>query len=249
VAAFIAEPVLGAGGLVIPPRGYFERLQEMLRRYDILFIVDEIITGFGRTGKMFGSETFDLRPDMITLAKGLSSAYLPISALLVNTVVADALVDGSRKCGGFSHGFTYSGHPVACAVALEALNIYDEIDVAARSRTVGAILRAHLSPLVKRPLVADVRSCGLLAGVELECEGNETGGDIAMQIVERARERGVILRAMGKTIVFAPAVVISPDEIELAVDRFALALTDIAEAPQGHRAGNSKVAEGMRGAK
>jgi 4-aminobutyrate---pyruvate transaminase len=218
IAAFISEPVLGAGGLVIPPCAYFERLQELLHRFDILFIVDEIITGFGRTGKMFGSETFNLKPDMIAVAKGLSAAYLPISALLVNDKVAGALIDGSREFGAFSHGFTYSGHPVACAVALEALTIYDDIDVAAQSRTVGAILRAHLSSLGDHPLVSNIRSCGLLAGVDVEH---------AARVVEQARKHGVILRAMGDTVVFAPAVVMSAHEIELAVERFRLGLNDV----------------------
>lgn len=222
IAAFISEPVLGAGGLVIPPRGYFEGLEKVLRRHDILFIADEIITGFGRTGKMFGSETFNLKPDMITLAKGLSAAYLPISALLVNDDVASALIKGSRDLGAFSHGFTYSGHPVACAVALEALTIYDEIDIAARSRTAGAILRAHLSALGDHPLVRNVRSCGLLAGAEVSQ---------AVRIVEQAHKHGVILRAMGDTIVFAPPAIISAQEIELAVDRFSLALSDVMDLP------------------
>ena len=221
VAAFVTEPVLGAGGLIVPPRAYFDRLQEVLRRHDILLVADEVITGFGRTGRMFGCETFGLRPDMITLAKGLSAAYFPISALLVNDRVAGALVEGSRSFGSFSHGFTYSGHPVGAAVALETLSIYDEIDVPARCRVAGAILRTRLAPLLGHPLVDDVRGCGLLAGIEL-------AGGASASVVARAQEHGLILRAMGDTLVLAPPAVIQPDEIELAVELLERALDDVA---------------------
>ena len=125
IAAFIGEPILGAGGVIIPPADYYHRVQEVLARHDILFIADEVITGFGRTGSMFGTQEFALTPDIITLAKGLSSAYLPISAVMVGKRVTDAIVEGSPKLGSFAHGFTYSGHPVAAAVARETLAILD----------------------------------------------------------------------------------------------------------------------------
>ena len=232
VAAFVSEPVLGAGGLVVPPRAYFDRLQEVLRRHGILFVVDEVITGFGRTGRMFGSETFGLRPDMLVLAKGLSSGYLPISALLVSDEVAAALVEASRAHGSFSHGFTYSGHPVAAAVALEALAIYEEIDVATRARAAGAILRRRLAPLACHPLVGDVRGCGLLAGVELVRDKRTrtpfpVDERVGARVVARAQDHGLILRAMGDTVVFAPPLVIRPHEIEHAVELFSRALDDV----------------------
>ena len=126
VAAFIAEPVMGAGGVIVPPRTYFEKIQKVLKKHDLLFIVDEVICGFGRTGNMFGTETFNLQPDIITMAKALSAGYQPISATIVNDELYQAFVAQSEKIGIFAHGFTYSAHPVACAVALETLNIYQE---------------------------------------------------------------------------------------------------------------------------
>ncbi|MDQ3935483.1 MAG: aminotransferase, partial [Actinomycetota bacterium] len=221
VAAFVSEPVLGAGGVVVPPRAYFDRLQEVLRRHGVLFVVDEVITGFGRTGRMFGSETFGLRPDMLVLAKGLSAGYMPISALLVSEELDAALVEASRRHGSFSHGFTCSGHPVAAAVALEALAIYEEIDVAARARAAGALLRDRLAPLAEHPLVGDVRGCGLLAGVELV-------RGAAARTVARAQAHGLILRAMGDTVAFAPPLVVGPREVELTAELFGRALEDVA---------------------
>src|SRR6202007_133419 len=129
VAAFIAEPVMGAGGVLLPPATYFEKIQAVLRKYDVLFIADEGICGFGRTGNMFGTETFKLRPDIMTVAKALSSAYLPIAALLGNKRIYDGISENPAKIGTFGHGFTYSGHPVSSAVALETLKIYQERDI------------------------------------------------------------------------------------------------------------------------
>ena len=129
VAAFIAEPVMGAGGVIVPPKTYFEKIQAVLRKYDILMVADEVICGFGRTGAMFGSEKFGIQPDIMTIAKALSSAYLPISAMMVNQKVADVVTKNAGKIGTFGHGYTYSGHPVSAAVALETLKIYEERDI------------------------------------------------------------------------------------------------------------------------
>jgi 4-aminobutyrate---pyruvate transaminase len=135
IAAFFAEPVMGAGGAIIPPQGYFEQMQAVLRKYDILFVADEVICGFARTGEMWGSTTYGIRPDMITVAKALSAAMQPISAVLVNDRIHDAMLKQSDKCGNFAHGFTYAGHPVAAAVTLEVQKIYAEIDIVARAKT------------------------------------------------------------------------------------------------------------------
>ena len=124
VAAFIAEPVMGAGGVVVPPKGYFEKIQAVLDQYDILFIVDEVICGFGRTGRMFGSQTYGIRPDTISIAKGLTSAYAPLGAVTVPEEMYQAMLDESRKIGMFAHGFTYGGHPLSCAIGVKALEIY-----------------------------------------------------------------------------------------------------------------------------
>ena len=145
IAAFFAEPVMGAGGGILPPNGYFEKIQAVLRRYDILFVADEVICGFARTGEMWGSQTFGIRPDMMTSAKALSAAMQPISAVLVNARIHDAMLAQSDRYGNFAHGFTYAGHPVAAAVALEVQKIYAEMDVVARAKRLGAALETALS--------------------------------------------------------------------------------------------------------
>ena len=150
IAAFIAEPVNGAGGVIVPPRDYFPRVQEVLRRYDILFIADEVITGFGRTGNMFGCETFAIEPDIMTVAKALSSAYLPISATIISEKIAEAITAHSGKLGNFAHGFTYAGHPVSAAVGLETLKIYAERDIL-QPRQEGRPLSAGEAAGVGRP--------------------------------------------------------------------------------------------------
>src|SRR3954451_14170030 len=144
VAAMWAEPVMGAGGVIVPPAGYFPKIQAVLRKYDVLLVADEVICGFGRTGNYWGSQTFGIQPDLLTCAKALSSSYLPISAVLVNQKVFDVLADESHKIGTFGTGFTYSGHPVPAAVAIETLKIYDEMDLVAHATTVGTFLQREL---------------------------------------------------------------------------------------------------------
>ena len=144
IAAFIAEPVMGAGGVIVPPATYFDKIQPVLKRYDILFIADEVICGFGRTGSMFGTQTYNLQPDIITVAKALSSAYLPIAAVMISEPIYQAMVRQSEKIGTFGHGYTYSGHPVCAAVALETLKIYEERDIVGHVRTVAPHLQDGL---------------------------------------------------------------------------------------------------------
>ena len=167
VAAFIAEPVMGAGGVLLPPATYWEKIQAVLRKYDVLLIADEVICGFGRTGEMWGSITYGLKPDMITCAKALSSGYLPIGAVMLSEAIYQALVKQSEKIGVFSHGFTYSGHPVASAVALETLKIYEEDDMLAHVRSVAPRMQAALRQFADHPLVGEVRGIGLIGAVEL----------------------------------------------------------------------------------
>lgn len=167
VAAFIAEPIMGAGGVILPPASYFEKVQKVLRRHEVLLIADEVITGFARTGVMFGSQTFGLRPDLMTLAKGLSSGYAPIAAVLISGPVFEALASGSGRVGTFGHGFTYSGHPVATAIALETLRIYEEDDVPAQVRKVAPHFAERVWNLAAHPLVGHARAVGLVGVVEL----------------------------------------------------------------------------------
>ena len=232
VAAFIAEPVMGAGGVVVPPRTYYEKIQKVLKKHDVLFIADEVITGFGRTGKMFGTETFDLKPDIITVAKALSSAYLPISATVVSEPIYQALADESDKIGVFAHGYTYSGHPVCCAVALETLKIYEERDIIGHVQKVTPRLQNGLRQrFANHPLVGEIRGLGLVAGVELVADKatkapfdlSQGAGNI---LTAEINKHGLILRQIGDAQAFAPPLVISEGEIDEMLDRFGKGLDD-----------------------
>ncbi|WP_041794682.1 aspartate aminotransferase family protein [Pararhodospirillum photometricum] len=234
VAAFFAEPVMGAGGVILPPGRYFEYIQEVLRKYDILFVADEVICGFGRTGQYWGSQTYDLKPDILTCAKALSSAYLPISAVLVNEKVYQALRTNSGKIGTFGHGYTYSAHPVSAAVALETLRLYDERDILSNVARSGARLQARLRALADHPLVGDARGIGLIGALEMVKDkashaSFEPTLAVGPRIVERAQEHGVILRAMAAdAIAFSPPLIISEAEVDDMMDRFERALNDVA---------------------
>jgi 4-aminobutyrate---pyruvate transaminase len=231
VGGFIAEPVMGAGGGLVPPRTYWEKMQAVLRRHDVLFIADEVICGFGRTGNMWGSETYLLAPDMITCAKALSAGMQPISAVLINERVYQAMLDESRKLGNFAHGFTYAGHPVTTAVALETLAIYDEMDMLGHVRRVGPYLQAALARFATHPLVGDVRGVGLVAGLEFMADKDSRipfaperkVGAIADR---HARNHGLIARAIGDRIAFSPPLIITEAEIDEITERLGQALDD-----------------------
>jgi 4-aminobutyrate---pyruvate transaminase len=245
VAAFIAEPVMGAGGVIIPPLGYFEKIQKVLKKYDVLLIADEVICGFGRTGNMFGSETYGLTPDIMTVAKALSSAYLPISATIINDELYQAFVAQSEKIGVFAHGFTYSAHPVACAVALETLKIYEERDILGHVRKVGPRLQEGLRRFASHPLVGEIRGVGLLAGVELvKDQASKAPFDpkqgVGAIFAARAQEHGLIVRAMVDSVALCPPLIITADEVEEMLRRFGRALEDTAAAVA--RAGLASVA-------
>ena len=231
VAAFIAEPVMGAGGVIPPPRTYFEKIQPVLRKYDVLLIADEVICGFGRTGNMFGTETYGLKPDIITMAKALSSAYLPISATVISEELYQAFVAQSEKIGVFAHGFTYSAHPVCCAVALETLRIYEERDILGHVRAVAPRFLEGLRRFAGRRLVGEVRGVGLVAGVELvkdkatKAPFDPKAGAGAI-MAARAQEHGLIVRAMGDTVALCPPLIITAEEIDEMLRRFGKALDD-----------------------
>jgi len=232
VAAFFAEPVMGAGGVIVPPAGYFPKIQAVLDKYDVLLVADEVICGFGRTGKMFGSETFGLRPDIITVAKGLSSGYLPISGLLLSERVVEPIVAESGKIGTFGHGFTYGGHPVSAAVAVETLKIYAERDILAHVNRVAPALQEGLRGFANHPLVGEVRGIGLIAAIELVADKAskapfDPARGVGAAVVARAQQHGLILRAMGDAIAFSPPLIITEDEIAEMLSRFARALADV----------------------
>ena len=231
VAAFIAEPVMGAGGVIVPPRTYFPQVQAVLKKYDVLTIADEVICGFGRTGRMFGTETFGITPDIMTMAKAITSGYLPLSATVISEEIYRALVRQSGKHGIFAHGYTYSGHPASCAVALEVLDIYEERDLLAHVGRLSPRLMDGLRKLASHPLVGDVRGVGLVAGVELVPDKPGKGtfdpvGSAGSLFVQRAQAHGLIVRNLQDTISLCPPLIISDVEIDELLRRFTRALDE-----------------------
>ena len=231
VAAFIGEPVQGAGGLVIPPETYWPEIQRIVDKYGILFASDEVICGFGRTGQWFGCEHYGTRPDFMTMAKALSSGYLPIGGLMVGDRVADVLID---KGGEFFHGFTYSGHPVACAVAIANLEIFRRERVVERVREETApYLSQRWQELASHPLVGEARSLGLLAAIELVPAIRprrffEPRGEVGLRMRENCTRNGLVMRATRDTLFIAPPLVISRSEIDELLSKVVRSLDETA---------------------
>ena len=232
VAAFVAEPIQGAGGVIVPPAGYFKHIQEICRRHDILFVADEVITGFGRTGQWFASQTMELEPDMMALAKGLTSGYVPMSAVMVGDRVANKLIaDG----GEFYHGFTYSGHPVAAAVALANLELIEREDMITRVREdTGPYLAEALAPLAEHRIVGEIRTFGVLAAIELvkSKDGPEMFEDTGATGVicrDHAINRGLMMRAVRDAMILSPALTYSRADIDETVRIAAQALDATAD--------------------
>ena len=233
IAAFIAEPINAGGGIIVPPKGYFARIEAVLRKYDILFLDDEIVTGFGRTGNWFGKETVGARPDMMALAKGLSSAYFPISAVVVAPPIYDALREFNKAGGNFGHGFTNSGHPVGVAVALEAIRIYEEMGLVDHVRTMGARLRVHFEGLAAgSSIVGEVRGAGLMLGIELVADpATRMPFDPHLQVGPRfdriAYENGLIARCMGDVLGFSPPLIVDAPAVDEIAERVAASLATL----------------------
>ncbi|UXZ96745.1 aspartate aminotransferase family protein [Pseudomonas phytophila] len=220
VGAFIAEPIQGAGGVIVPPDTYWPKVKEILDKYDILFVADEVICGFGRTGEWFGSDFYGLKPDMMTIAKGLTSGYIPMGGLIVRDDVVAVLNEG----GDFNHGFTYSGHPVAAAVALENIRILREEKIVERVNAETApYLQKRLRELSDHPLVGEVRGVGLLGAIELVKDKTTreryTGKGAGMICRTFCFNNGLIMRAVGDTMIIAPPLVISFAEIDELVEK------------------------------
>ena len=230
IAAFIAEPVMGAGGVIIPPATYFDRIQPVLAKYDILFIDDEVICGFGRTGNYWGAQTYNMRPHTLSCAKALSSAYLPISAMLMHEEMYQAMLDQSRAIGTFGHGFTYSAHPVAAAVAVETLKIYEERNIVAHVRRVAPAFARRIAKLREHPIVGEAVSVGLLGGVELVADkaarrNFPADKAVGMACAGFAQEEGLFTRAMlNDRLAFCPPLIITEAEIDEMFDKFIRAL-------------------------
>jgi 4-aminobutyrate--pyruvate transaminase len=232
IAAMIAEPVMGAGGVVTPPTGYFQRVREILTRNDILLLSDEVVCGFGRSGNWFGCDTFGFVPDMLSVAKGLSSGYVPIAAAVVGDHIYQTIADEADRIGVFGHGFTYSGHPVTAAVAAEVLRTYREMDIPARAKDLGHYLFEKLAKSVgESPLVGEIRGAGFLAGIELVADKAErTPFDpslmVGIFVERRCRAHGVMIRNMGDVISICPPFVMTKAQIDELVEGIAAALDD-----------------------
>lgn len=233
IAAFIAEPVIAAGGIIPPPRGYFPAVQAVLEKYGILMLDDEVVCGFGRTGSWFGKDTFAMRPHMMSLAKGATSSYFPLSAVVMAPEICEALEDLNRSGTNFGHGFTNSGHPVGCAVSLEAISIYRDMDVTAHVSRMGPLLEAALKHAAEgSAIVGNIRGAGLMWGVEL-VEDPATGAayapskGVGAAFQSAAYENGLIVRAMRDTVGFCPPLIVDEAAIGEIAARFAATLGEI----------------------
>ena len=232
IAAFIAEPITGASGVIVPPEGYYQKVQAILKKYDILFWADEVINGFGRTGKTFGCETMGIdAPDQMTFAKQLSSAYFPISASVISGKLYEPMVAASDEVGVFGHGYTYSGHPVGCAAALKTLEIYERDEIYAHAAQMGDYLQARLATLAEHERVGEVRGAGLIAAVELV--DDKTTRAPALDMTQRAaqlcQDNGLIVRAVaGCSLAVCPPLIISREQVDELVDKLSLSINQAA---------------------
>jgi L-2,4-diaminobutyrate transaminase len=235
VGAFIAEPVLGTGGMIPPPAGYWPAVQEVLRKYDVLLIADEVICGFGRLGEPFGSHLYEMEPDLITIAKGLTSAYMPLSGAMVSEHVFAVMEEGAERVGAFSHGYTYSGHPISVAAANAVIDILERENLIANAKHVGAYLQQQMHKAFDgNPIVGEVRGVGMLSAVEFVADPATKKRftpevKLAARIAKAARERGLIVRAMpqGEIIGFAPPLIATLADVDEMVEIAHLATLDV----------------------
>jgi L-2,4-diaminobutyrate transaminase len=222
VGAFIAEPVMGTGGVLVPPEGYFSAVQTVLDKYDVLMIADEVICGFGRLGTKFGSHKYDIRPDIMTMAKGLSSAYLPISASVISDRIWAVLEETAPEVAAFGHGFTYSAHPTCAAAALANLDIIEREDLVGNAARIGGLLKERLNrDLGDHPLVGDIRGEGLMIGVELVADRQsrtmiDLAHKAAIRVMKRGFEEGFLVRALphGNVIALSPPLILTEDHVD-----------------------------------
>ncbi|TEA78905.1 aspartate aminotransferase family protein [Allopusillimonas ginsengisoli] len=232
IAAFIGEPVMGAGGVIVPPASYWDKIQAVCRKYDVLIVADEVITGFGRLGTLFGSQKFDIQPDIMVLSKQITSSYLPLAAILLNKKVHDVISRHSGELGTFGHGYTTSGHPVTTAVALENIKIIEERGLVENAARTGEVLQSSLRALGDHPLVGEVRGVGLIAAVELVADKASRRpfdplGKAGAAIYERAHQHGLIVRGVQDSVAFCPPLIITEDQVRDMVGRFVDTLEEV----------------------
>jgi 4-aminobutyrate--pyruvate transaminase len=223
VAAFIAEPIMGAGGVIIPPASYFPKINAVLARYGVRYIADEVICGFGRTGNWFGTTTMGMTPSSISMAKAITSAYFPMGAITIEEELYQAMLDESRKIGTFGHGYTYTAHPVGCAVSLKAIEIYERIDIIGHVRKVAPAFERRIAKFADHPLVGNVRAKGLIGAIELVADKDtkrafDTKKAVGAMAADMLQEQGLLVRAMGDTVAFCPPLVITEAEIDEMFD-------------------------------
>jgi 4-aminobutyrate--pyruvate transaminase len=233
IAAFIGEPVMGAGGVMVPPEGYWQGIEALCRKYDILLVSDEVINGFGRTGARWGCEKMGFTPDILVTSKQLTSSYMPLAAIVFSEEIYNVIADNTHKLGGFGHGFTASGHPVACAVGLENLAIIEEQDLMGNAAKMGERLQAGLAKLADHPLVGEVRGIGLIAAVELVADKAtkrpfDPVGKVGGKVFEFGHEEGIIFRNLGDSIAVCPPLIVTEGDVDeivrlmgVAIDRAA----------------------------
>lgn len=229
VAAFIAEPVMGAGGVIVPPEGYFEAIMPVLAKHDVLMIDDEVICGFGRTGNWFGATTLGMTPTSMSMAKQMTAAYVPLSAVAINADMAEAIEAASGEIGVFGHGYTYGGHPLGCAVAVKTLEIYQRRDIVGQVRRVAPLFQRKLREYADHPLVGEARGVGLVGALELSPDRAtaatfKTPGKVGPRMAAELLKHGVILRAIGDVLAFCPPMIITEDEIEALFEPMGKAL-------------------------
>jgi len=234
IAAFIGEPLMAAGGVMPPPSGYWQGIEALCRKYDILLVADEVINGFGRLGSSFGAVHYGFRPDIMVVSKQLTSSYMPLAAILFTEEIYGAVADNTARIGTFGHGFTGSGHPVATAVGLENLKIIEERDLVGNARRMGEILQRRLADLADHPLVGEARGAGLIGGVELVADKMtrrpfEASRKVGAYAFEAAQANGLILRAIGDVLAICPPLIINEAQVNELADRLEKALDATAE--------------------
>ena len=233
IAAFIGEPLMGAGGVIPPPATYWQKIQEVCRRHDVLVVADEVINGFGRLGTMFACDRYGIEPDVLVLSKQLTSSYAPLAAVLISDRLYQGIADNSGRIGSFGHGFTATGHPVSCAVANENLDIIEERGLVANAAASGEVMQRELGRFADHPIVGEVRGVGLIAAVELVADKAskrrfDPVGRAGAYLYGKAHDHGLIVRAIGDQIAFCPPMIITAAETIDMVERFGRALEDTA---------------------